>query len=68
MIFFVNNQVHFQTSSAVHNVNTVKKDRVHRSVANLSCFQKSGYYSGMEISSSLSSNLKSFTIKRLTLK
>jgi hypothetical protein len=40
LYFVVNNQELFQTNSAIHNVNTTKKNYLHRPVSNLSCFQK----------------------------
>jgi hypothetical protein len=46
--FIINNQEHFQTNSAVHSVNTRKEHHPHRPVANLTCFQKSTYYSGIK--------------------
>jgi hypothetical protein len=43
--FIINNLEHFQTNSAIHCVNTRNKHRLHRPVANLTCFLKSTYYS-----------------------
>jgi hypothetical protein len=40
MNFVVNNQEHFQTNSAIHNVNTRNRDLLHRPIANVSCFKK----------------------------
>jgi hypothetical protein len=40
MGFFVNNQEHFQTNSAIHSVNTRKRDHLHRPTANLSRYPK----------------------------
>jgi hypothetical protein len=48
LIFIVNNQEHFQTNSAIHRVNTVNKNQLHRPIANLSSFQKSAYYEGVQ--------------------
>jgi hypothetical protein len=53
------NQEHFQTNSAVHSVNTRNKHHLHRPAANLTCFQKNTYYSGIKIFNKLPSNLKS---------
>jgi hypothetical protein len=38
--FTVNNQEHLQTNSVIHSVNTRARNHLHRSIANLSCFQK----------------------------
>jgi hypothetical protein len=40
MNFVANNQEHFQTNSAIHNVNVRNRDHLHRLNANLSRFQK----------------------------
>jgi hypothetical protein len=53
MNFFVNNQENFQTNSSAHSINTRNKHHLHRPSANLSCFQKSAFYSGIRISNSL---------------
>jgi hypothetical protein len=57
--FIINNQEHFQSNSAVHSVNTRNKNHLHRPAANLMCFQKSTYYSGIKIFNTLPSSLKS---------
>jgi hypothetical protein len=57
--FIINNQEHFQTNSAVHSVNTRNKHHLHIPAANLTCFQKSTYYSGIKIFNNLPSGLKS---------
>jgi IS1 family transposase len=48
MNFFVNNQENFQTNSSVHSTNTRNKHHLCRPIANLSCFQKSAFYSSIE--------------------
>jgi IS1 family transposase len=53
MNFVVNNQEHLQTNSAIHSVNTWNRDHLHRPNDNLSCFQKSGYYTTIRIFNSL---------------
>jgi hypothetical protein len=72
MNFAVNNQEHFQTNSAIHNVNTRNRNHLHRPTANLSCFQKGAYYAGIKMFNSLPSNLISLTNKgtqfKVTLK
>jgi hypothetical protein len=40
MNFAVNNQELLQTNSAIHSVNTRKKEHLYRPTANLSCFEK----------------------------
>ena len=53
MSFFIGNQEKFQTNSSVHNINTRNKHRLHRPVANLSCFQRDASYSRIRIFNSL---------------
>jgi hypothetical protein len=53
MDLFVNNQENLQTNPSVHSINTRHKHHLHRSIANLSCFQKNAFYSGIRIFSSL---------------
>jgi hypothetical protein len=53
MNFFVNNQENFQTNPSVRSINTRNKQRLHRPIANLSCFQKSAFCSGIRIFNSL---------------
>jgi hypothetical protein len=43
------NQENFQTNSAVHSINTRNKHHLHRPIANLSCLQKSAFYSSIRI-------------------
>jgi hypothetical protein len=57
MNFLVNNQEIFQTSSSVHSINTRNKHHFHRPIANLSCFQKSAFYSAIRIFHSLPCSL-----------
>jgi hypothetical protein len=57
MNFFVNNQENFQTNPSVRSVNTRDKHHLHRPIANLSCCQKSAFYSGIRIFSVLSRSL-----------
>jgi IS1 family transposase len=57
MNFFVNNQEQFQTNASVHSINTRNKHHLHRPVANLSCLQKSAFYSGIRIFNSLPRSL-----------
>jgi hypothetical protein len=69
MNFFVNNQENFQTDSLIHNINMRNKHHLH---ANLSCFQKNAFYSGIRIFNSLPcsiTNLKNGKAKfKVTLK
>jgi hypothetical protein len=70
--FFVNNQENFQTNSSIHNINMRNKHQLHRLTANVSCFQKNAFYSGIRISNSLPrsiTNLKNEKTKfKVTLK
>jgi hypothetical protein len=66
--FIINNQEHFQTNSAVHSVNTRNKQHLLRPVANLTCFQKSTYYSGIKIFNNLPSSLKSLVNEKARFK
>jgi IS1 family transposase len=68
MNFVVNNQEHFQANSAIHSVNTRKRDHLHRPTSNISCFQKSAYYAGIKIFNSLPSNLRSLMNKQTQFK
>jgi hypothetical protein len=62
------NQEHFQTNFAVHSVNTRNKNQLHRPIANLSCFQNSAYYAGINIFNSLPSSLTSLVNKKAQFK
>jgi hypothetical protein len=68
MNFVVNNQEHFETNSGIHSVITKNRDHLHRPNANLSCFQKSACYAGIEIFNTLPSNLRSLTNKKAQFK
>jgi hypothetical protein len=68
MAHIVNNHEHYQTNSAVHNVNTQNRDHVHRPVDNLSSFHKSAYSSGIKIFNSLLPSLKSLVNKTTQFK
>jgi hypothetical protein len=58
--FIINNLEHYQTNSAIYCVNTRNRHHLHRRTANLTCFQKSTYYSGIIIFNNLSASLKSY--------
>jgi hypothetical protein len=47
--FILNNQENFQTNSAIHSIDTRNKHHLHRPNANLSCFQKSTFYTSIRI-------------------
>jgi hypothetical protein len=64
----VNNQEHFQTNSAKHIVNSSNRDHLHRPIANLPCFQRSAYYSGIKIFNNLPSIMEVLRIKRHSFK
>jgi len=53
MSFIISIQQYVQTNSSEHNINTRNKHHLHRLNANLSCFQKSTFYAGIKIFSSL---------------
>jgi hypothetical protein len=55
--FFVNNRENFQTNSSVHSINTRNKHHFNRPIANLSCFPKSAFCSGIRIFNSLPRSL-----------
>jgi hypothetical protein len=57
MNFFVNNRASFQTNSSVYSINTRNKKHLHGPIANLSCFQKSAFYSAIRIFNSLPRSL-----------
>jgi predicted peroxiredoxin len=64
----VNNLELFQTNSAVHSVNTRNKHQLHRPSANLSFFQKSAFYAGIKIFSSVPSSLTKLMNKKSQFK
>jgi hypothetical protein len=66
--FTVNNQEYFQTSSALHSVNTRNRHDFHISAANLSCFQRSSCYSGIKIFINLPCSLKRLVNKKTQFK
>jgi hypothetical protein len=53
MNFLVNNQENFQTNSSVHSINTRNKHHLYQPTANLPCFQKSAFYTGIRIFNNL---------------
>jgi hypothetical protein len=57
MNFIINNQENFQTNSSTHNINTQNKHHLHRTNANISCFQNSTFYAGIKIFNSLTPSL-----------
>jgi hypothetical protein len=68
LIFIINNQKQFQANSAVHSVNIRNKHRLHRPVANLRCFQKSAYYSGIKIFNNLPAGLRNLMKEKAKFK
>jgi hypothetical protein len=54
--------------SAVHSVNTRNKHQLKRPIANLSCFQKSAFCTGIKIFNSLPSSLTSGVNKKSQFK
>jgi len=47
--FIINNQKIFQTHSSIHSINIWNKHHLHKSNANLYCFQKSKFYAGIKV-------------------
>lgn len=68
MKFTVNNKGHFLAKSAANSVNKWNKHFLHRQTANLSCFQKSANYVGINIFSNLPSNPKSLKNEKAQFK
>jgi hypothetical protein len=67
--FTVNSQEHFKSNSASHSVNTRNNTHnLHRPAANLSCFQKHAYYSGINIFNNVPCSLKTLTNKNVQFK
>jgi hypothetical protein len=68
LINFITNNEHFQTNADVHNVDTRHKHYLHKTTANLSCFQKRAYYAGITIFNNLPSDLTSFMNEKAQFK
>jgi hypothetical protein len=68
MSLIANNQEHFQTNSAIYNINTNNNHLLHRPTANLSCFQKNAYHASIKIFNSLPSGLTNVTNKKAQFK
>jgi hypothetical protein len=66
--FVIDNLENFQTNSAIHCVNTRNNHYLHRPIANLTCFQKSIYYSGINIFNNLPASLKSLMNEKAKFK
>jgi hypothetical protein len=64
VLLIVNNQEHFQTNYSIHTVTTRNKNQLHRPIANLSCFQKSAFYAGINIFNILPSSVTSVINKK----
>jgi hypothetical protein len=65
LIYFItNNKQQFQTNADVHSINTRHKHYIY----NLSCFEKSAYYSGIKISNNLPSDLRSLINEKARFK
>jgi len=60
MSSIINNQEIFQTNSSIHNIKTRNKHHLHRPNANLSYFQKSTFYTGIQIFNSLPPSVEIF--------
>jgi len=57
MNVIINNQQICQRNSSIININTKNKHHLHKPNANLSCFQRSTFYAGITIFSSLSTSV-----------
>jgi hypothetical protein len=68
MNFLVDNQESFQTNSSIHSINTSNKHHLHRPISNLSCFQKSTFYSSIRIFNSLPCNIKNLKNEKAQFK
>jgi hypothetical protein len=66
--FVINNLEHSQTNPAIHCVNTRNKHHLRRPPANLTCLQKSTYYSGIKVFNKLPASLKSLKNEKATFK
>jgi len=51
--FILNNKENFQTNSSLHSINTTNKHHFHRQNVNLLCFERSTFYDGIRIFTSL---------------
>jgi hypothetical protein len=52
----------------IHSINTRNKHHLHRPIANLSCFQKSTFYSSIRIFNSLPCNIKNLKNEKAQFK
>jgi hypothetical protein len=68
MSFFFGNEENFQTNSSLRSINTRNKHRLHRPIANLSCFQKGASYSGIRIFNSVPRSIKSLKNEKTRFK
>jgi hypothetical protein len=68
MNFLVDNKENSQTNSSIHSINTSNKHHLHRPIVNLSCFQKSTFYSGIRIFNSLPCNIKNLKNEKAQFK
>jgi plasmid replication initiation protein len=68
MNFLVDNLENFQTNSSVHCIETRNKDHFRRTIAKLSSFQKSAFYSGIRIFNSLTLTLINLKNERAKFK
>jgi hypothetical protein len=68
MYFIISNQEIFKTNSSIHNINTRNKHHFHRPNANLSCFQKSTFFAGIKIFTSLPPSVTVFKNDKVNFK
>jgi len=68
MSFFIGNQDKFLTNSSVHSTNKRNKHRIYRPIADVSCFQKSAFYSGIRIFNNPPQSITSLRNEKLQYK
>jgi len=62
-IFVMKNKHVYDTNNQIHSVHTWFKTNLHLPIANLTKFQKGGYYSGIKIFNNLSHDIKDLANK-----
>jgi hypothetical protein len=63
-LFVVGNRSNFKENSDIHNINTRTKSNLHQPLANLSLYQKGGYYYGIKVFNSLPTQIKDLSANR----
>jgi hypothetical protein len=65
VMFVVDNHKNFQAGLSVYSLNTRNKNQLYMPTANLSCFQRCVYYSGVKIFNNLPNNIKNLMNDRV---